>query len=92
MAVVTIGTGSSFDMSSSEIFYGNVTQATSSLIEIVAGPLVGDYTGQGFTYSGDAVVGGTVTGYSTHRNGSLVASVSAVAVPATTVYQLEPVW
>lgn len=88
MAVVTIGAGSSFDMSSGAIFYGNVTQATSTLIEIVAGSQVGDYTGQGFTYSGNAVVGGTVTGYSTYQNGSLVASVSAVAVPATTVYQL----
>jgi len=75
-------------MSNGQAFFGSVTKATSSQIEIVAGSQTADYFGRDFTYSGNAIVGGTLTSASTYQNGSLVASVSEVAVPATTVYQL----
>ena len=88
MAEVKIGAGSSYDMGNGQTFFGSVTKATSSQIEIVAGSQTADYFGQGFTFSGNAVVGGTLTSASTYQNGSLVASVSGVSVPATTVYQL----
>jgi len=88
MALITIGAGSSFDMSSGVILPGNVTQATSTLVEITAGSQVSDYIGQGFTYSGSALTGGMVTGDATYQNGSLIASSSGYSVPAATVYQL----
>lgn len=88
MAEVKIGAGSAFDMTGSQALTGALTQATSSLIEIVAGPEVGDYTGQGFTYSGNALVGGTLTGYSLSLGGNPLATVSGIAVPAATAFQL----
>ncbi len=72
-----------------QIFYGNVTVATSSQIEIVAGGFTGDYYGQGFTYSATgSVVGGTLTGFSETYNGHAVVTATGLNVPATTAYQL----
>ena len=50
---------------------------------------VGDYFGQGFTYSlSGAVVGGTLTGYSSTFNGGLGVTATGLNVAAATAYQL----
>lgn len=87
MALVTIGAGVSSDLEYGQVFYGSVVTATSTLIEIDAGTAVTDYSGQDFTYSGDAVTGGTLTGVSEYSNGSLFASATGLNVPAAVAYQ-----
>jgi len=73
------------NMATPSIFYGNVTNATSSSITIndLMGKS-GTYTGS-FTYSGNSLAGGTVTGYQSYDNYSLSATVTGISANALTV-------
>ena len=83
--MATVNFYQSINMSNPRIFYGYVTNATSSSITI------NDYMGQSgtyngsFSYSGNNLAGGTVTGYQSVDNYSLSATVIGVSVNALTL-------
>jgi Ca2+-binding RTX toxin-like protein len=83
--MATVNFYQSINMSNPRIFYGYVTNATSSSITI------NDYMGQSgtyngsFSYSGNNLAGGTVTGYQSVDNYSLSATVTGVSVNALTL-------
>jgi len=79
----------SYNMANPTIFYGTVTNATSTQITIndFAGNL-GAYFGNGFTYSGSTVTGGTVTAYDSYRNNAIATTVRDVSVDARTLANL----
>ncbi len=70
------------NMATPSIFYGSVTNATSSSITIndLMGKS-GTYYGS-FTYSGNNLAGGTVTSYQSYNNYSLSATVTGISVDA----------
>lgn len=65
------------------VWYGTVTSATSSQLVISDGYNTGVYSGFGFAYNGNTVVGGTLTGYTQYVNGYLTGEVTNFAVPAS---------
>jgi Ca2+-binding RTX toxin-like protein len=83
--MATVNFYQSINMSNPRIFYGSVTNATSSSITI------NNYMGQSgtyngsFSYSGNNLAGGTVTGYQSVDNYSLSATVTGVSVNALTL-------
>lgn len=73
------------DMRSPDIWYGNVSAATSNLIQITVGPYVQNYYGYGFSYNSYTVTGGVVTGSDYYAFGTKIWEVSGGSYSAVTV-------
>ncbi len=74
------------DMRYAYTWYGNVTTANSTTVSITDyRGKTATYSGYGFTYSGEDVTGGTVTGYSQYVAYSLAYTVTGASVPAVEV-------
>ena len=83
--MATVNFYQAVNMATPSIFYGTVTNATSNSITIndYMGKS-GTYTGS-FSYSGNNLAGGTVTGYQSYINYSLSATVTRLSVNALTL-------
>jgi Ca2+-binding RTX toxin-like protein len=69
-------------MHNTSTWYGYVTNATSTNITITDYYRVASYGGYGFTYSGNTVVGGTLTSFVQYEGGYLTHWVTGAAVDA----------
>lgn len=74
------------DMINPDVYYGTVIDATSRQITISDGFNSSVYEGYGFSYSGYAVTGGTLTGYYQYQGSVLVGAVEGISIPATWAY------
>ena len=72
-------------MSSSQVWYGHVTVATSSHIQVSSGDLVQNYYGSGFTYAYNQVIGGTVTSTNYYEFGKKIYAITGGSYSAVTV-------
>lgn len=83
---MAVGTSySSIDMHSSKVWYGSVTVANSNHIQVASGGYVQNYYGFGFTYSGYAVTGGTVTSTNYYEFGTKIYEITGASLSAVTV-------
>lgn len=74
------------DMFNSNVFYGTVTEATSTTIRVTDGWNTAVYNGFGFQYANNSVVGGTLTSFSQYYSGNLLGEVVGLNVPAQVAY------
>src|SRR5262245_63049339 len=73
---------SPINMLNPQTFYGYVINASSTNITITDYYNTSSYDGYGFTYSGNTVVGGTLTSYHEYHGGQLWVSVTGMSVDA----------
>ncbi len=64
------------------IWYGEIIRATSTEIAISDGYNTAVYRGHGFTYAGDYIIGGQLTGYSQYAGGALLGEAFDISMPA----------
>lgn len=74
------------DLIDPAIYPGVVISATSTEVIVSDGFNNTVFSGYGFVYSGNAVVGGTLTGYYQYQNSLLVAEIYGFSIPAAYAY------
>ena len=65
-----------------DVWYGDVIGARSNELVISDGYNMAVYLGRGFVYSGDYIVGGTMTAYGEYAGGTLIAEAFGFQIPA----------
>ncbi|MEW6133737.1 MAG: calcium-binding protein [Pseudomonadota bacterium] len=73
------------DMATASGWYGNVTIATSTHIQVASGIYVQNYFGSGFTYNNNTVTGGTVTSTNYFESGTKIYEITGASASAVTV-------
>lgn len=71
------------DMFNTDLFYGTVTQADSTIIRVTDGVNTAVYGGVGFQYANNSVVAGTLTSFRQYYYGSLLGEAVDLSVPAS---------
>jgi hypothetical protein len=80
--MATISAYTALNMVDPSVWYGEVIKATSTQIAISDGYETAVYYGHGFAYSGDYVVGGTLTGYQEYSGDVLIGEASGLSFSA----------
>jgi Ca2+-binding RTX toxin-like protein len=83
MAIATAYYPTSMD--TTQTWYGYVTKATSTQIQITSGNYVQNYFGSGFQYANNQVVGGTVTSTNYYEFGKKIYGITGGSYSAATV-------
>lgn len=81
--MATIKAYAPLNMVSSSVWSGWVARATSTEVAVTNGYTTSIYSGHGYQYSGDSIVGGTMTAYYEVANsGALLGEATGFAIPA----------